>query len=148
MHSRPVHVAVTALFAVTLAAGVTNGCAAGTRSRDAATSGTGGAGIVASTASGTGGMGSAWSASTSSQSGSTGSIRFPEGGSDEPPPPNPCGTQCGPTELCDPAHLGLDDNCNGEVDEGCTCNPGQAHWCFKGDPSYHGHPGCYDGSET
>jgi hypothetical protein len=59
-----------------------------------------------------------------------------------------CGSQCGPVELCDPAHLGLDDNCNGEVDEGCPCNPGELHWCFAGDPKYHGVPGCYDGTEA
>lgn len=61
---------------------------------------------------------------------------------------NPCGSQCGPKELCDTAHLGLDDNCNGLVDETCACTPGQVHWCFQGDPSYHNAPGCFDGTET
>jgi hypothetical protein len=61
---------------------------------------------------------------------------------------NPCGTKCGPVELCDPAHIGLDDNCNGMVDEGCPCTPGTVHWCFKGDPSYHLKLGCFDGVET
>jgi hypothetical protein len=61
---------------------------------------------------------------------------------------NPCGTKCGSIELCDPAHIGTDDNCNGLVDEGCTCAPGAVHWCFKGDPSYHNQPGCFDGLET
>ncbi len=60
---------------------------------------------------------------------------------------NPCGTKCGPKELCDPEHLGLDDNCDGQVDEGCGCSAGQAHFCFKGDPSYHNAPGCFDGTE-
>jgi hypothetical protein len=50
-------------------------------------------------------------------------------------------------ELCDVDHLGLDDNCNGIVDEGCPCNGGQAHSCFKGDPSYLNAPGCYPGTE-
>jgi hypothetical protein len=50
-------------------------------------------------------------------------------------------------ELCDLAHLGLDDNCDGQVDEGCPCEIGQAHACFKGDPALHGAPGCFDGTE-
>jgi hypothetical protein len=57
-------------------------------------------------------------------------------------------SECKPAELCDPAHLGFDDNCNGLVDEGCTCSPGSVHWCFKGEPSYRGTPGCFDGTET
>jgi hypothetical protein len=61
---------------------------------------------------------------------------------------DPCGSRCGPTELCDPAHLGSDDNCNGQVDEGCACSPGAVHWCFAGDPSYRHAPGCFDGTET
>jgi hypothetical protein len=59
---------------------------------------------------------------------------------------NPCGTECIDTELCDGANEGLDDNCNGEVDEGCPCSPGQATDCFKGDPSYRSAPGCFPGS--
>src|SRR5690242_11925985 len=27
---------------------------------------------------------------------------------------NPCGTECGPEELCDVGHLGLDDDCDGQ----------------------------------
>ena len=30
---------------------------------------------------------------------------------------NPCGTACGPKELCTATHLGLDDDCDGEIDE-------------------------------
>jgi hypothetical protein len=61
--------------------------------------------------------------------------------------PNACGSKCGPVELCDEAHLGLDDDCDGQVDEGCTCEIGTAHFCFAGDPSYHELPGCFDGVE-
>ncbi|AKT39689.1 hypothetical protein [Chondromyces crocatus] len=70
-----------------------------------------------------------------------------DGGTDAAPDVfvNPCGTECGPVELCDPDHLGLDDNCNGVVDEGCACVSGQANFCFKGDPSFRGSPGCFDG---
>lgn len=59
---------------------------------------------------------------------------------------NPCGTECGPQELCDGVHAGLDDNCNGQVDEGCPCTPGQATDCFKGDPSYRQAEGCFPGT--
>lgn len=79
-----------------------------------------------------------------------GIIIIPDAGSDAPPdvPMNPCGTECGPEELCDQAHTGLDDNCNGEVDEGCPCSGGQASFCFKGDPSYRNTPGCFDGTQS
>ncbi|APR77062.1 Hypothetical protein A7982_02409 [Minicystis rosea] len=50
-------------------------------------------------------------------------------------------------ELCDLAHLGIDDNCNGQVDEGCPCIPGQAHACFMGDAIHRHDPGCFDGTE-
>ena len=60
---------------------------------------------------------------------------------------NPCASSCGPAELCDPAHIGLDDNCDGRVDEDCACEPGSVHWCFKGDPAYRGTSGCHDGVE-
>lgn len=62
-------------------------------------------------------------------------------------PVNPCGSECGPTELCDGVHLGLDDDCDGLVDEVCSCQSGQAHACFKGDPSFHNAEGCFDGTE-
>jgi hypothetical protein len=60
--------------------------------------------------------------------------------------PNPCGTKCGAEELCDGINKGLDDNCDGEVDEGCACKGGQASSCFKGDPSYLNDPGCNPGT--
>ena len=59
---------------------------------------------------------------------------------------NPCGTKCGDAELCDPDHIGTDDNCNGQVDETCSCSAGSAHSCFKGDPSYIGSAGCFPGT--
>ncbi|MBI4957395.1 MAG: hypothetical protein HY908_35630 [Myxococcales bacterium] len=61
---------------------------------------------------------------------------------------NPCGSACGPTELCDPAHLGTDDDCNGTVDEGCPCQAGASHWCFAGDASFLNQPGsgCFPGT--
>lgn len=59
-----------------------------------------------------------------------------------------CTPGCGAVELCDPAHAGSDDNCNGQVDEGCPCVPGLITGCFKGDPSYRNAAGCYDGIAT
>ncbi|MFO0547822.1 MAG: hypothetical protein U0271_05515 [Polyangiaceae bacterium] len=61
---------------------------------------------------------------------------------------NPCGTGCGPDELCDGVHRGLDDDCDGEVDEGCPCGAGEASSCFKGDSSFlsAGNPGCHAGT--
>ena len=59
---------------------------------------------------------------------------------------NPCGTECGDTELCDDAAVALDENCDGQVDEGCPCTSGTARACFKGDPSYLGADGCNPGT--
>jgi len=46
----------------------------------------------------------------------------------------PVADNCLATEVCD---NGLDDNCNGKVDEaeaGCTCIPGEVQQCFLGPP--------------
>ncbi len=59
---------------------------------------------------------------------------------------NPCGSECGPEEICDGAGKGLDNDCDGEVDEGCPCNQGETSSCFKGDPSYEDAAGCFPGS--
>jgi hypothetical protein len=129
---RGAHVALTALIAVVWATAMVNGCSA--------TSGTGPLG--------TGGL----DAGTKSDGGTGGGIDLGDGGDagdaiDESIV-NPCGSKCGPMELCDEPHIGLDDNCNYVVDEGCPCTPGAVHWCFKGDPSFRNTPGCYDGSMT
>lgn len=56
-----------------------------------------------------------------------------------------CAVQCGNAELCGGPSAGIDDDCDGQVDEGCPCVPGTAHACFAGDPSYRGTTGCHDG---
>jgi hypothetical protein len=61
---------------------------------------------------------------------------------------NPCGSECGPTERCDGSGQGLDDDCDGEVDEGCPCSANQALACFRGDPAYQDFPGCFPGTMT
>lgn len=100
-------------------------------------------------AGGEGGQTGTSSSSSSGTSGDGGLFNIGDAGSDAPPDVamNPCGTKCGPMELCDEDHLGLDDDCDGETDEDCPCSAGQAHFCFKGDPSYRGTPGCFDGVE-
>lgn len=100
--------------------------------------------------SGTGGAGGNTGAGGNSSSGFAGGLIVPDAGSDDASPDvfiNPCGSQCGPKELCDEQNLGLDDDCDGLVDEDCSCSAGQVHWCFRGDPSYHGAQGCFDGTE-
>jgi hypothetical protein len=57
---------------------------------------------------------------------------------------------CGPVELCGPNNSGngLDDNCNGQVDEGCGCTPGAVQPCFLGPPGKHKVGACTDGTQT
>jgi hypothetical protein len=66
--------------------------------------------------------------------------------------PNPIAANagCQPTEDCGPAGKGngLDDNCNGVVDEGCGCTPGAVEKCFLGPPGKHNIGACTDGSAT
>lgn len=62
-------------------------------------------------------------------------------------PQNPCGSGCGNKELCDGIYAGLDDDCDGQVDEGCMCHTGAAQSCFKGDPVFLNDPGCFAGTQ-
>jgi len=97
-------------------------------------SGTGGGSSSTSTGMG-GGGGMTFTTATGGQGG--------EGGI----PINPCDSECGDTELCDSQGLALDDDCDGQVDEECTCVSGSAQACFKGDPSYKNHDGCHPGTQ-
>jgi len=63
-------------------------------------------------------------------------------------PVNPCSPGCGPMELCgDGDGNGLDDNCDGHVDEGCVCEPGTSRVCFAGPPDRRDIGACADGVE-
>ena len=43
---------------------------------------------------------------------------------------------------------GLDDDCDGKVDEGCDCAPGQTQACFLGPKNYRNKGTCQDGVQT
>jgi hypothetical protein len=146
MRRRRTNVALVLTCAAIGGVGLANGCSATPGNNQFTTS---------SSSSGAGGTGTGGAMSSSSGSGGMGgmgiTIHPGSGGGGGTGTGgtiiNPCGTACGPVELCDPEHLGLDDNCDGLVDETCPCQAGQAHACFKGDPSYHNAPGCFDGTE-
>ncbi len=54
------------------------------------------------------------------------------------------GADCAASELCN----GLDDDCNGEVDEGCNCILGDTQSCWSGDPELVGIGSCTAGTQT
>jgi hypothetical protein len=66
------------------------------------------------------------------------------------PNPIPSNAGCKGAEDCgsDGSGNGLDDNCNGVVDEGCACRPGSVEKCFLGAPGRRGVGGCTDGNAT
>jgi len=43
---------------------------------------------------------------------------------------------------------GMDDDCDGEIDEGCTCNVGDTQPCFSGKPKQRGVGICSDGIQN
>ena len=57
----------------------------------------------------------------------------------------PVGSGCGVAEICG---NGLDDDCNGAVDDGCACQPGSVQSCFNGFPGRRNVGVCNDGSQT
>ncbi len=48
------------------------------------------------------------------------------------------------TETCD----GVDNNCNGQTDEGCNCINGQTQSCYTGDPATKNVGPCHGGTQT
>jgi hypothetical protein len=75
---------------------------------------------------------------------------------DVPPPVDPCGPAvCGPTERCGPTNdgglgsgNGVDDDCDGRVDEGCLCQQGAMRACFAGPSDRRNVGRCRDGAMT
>jgi hypothetical protein len=61
------------------------------------------------------------------------------------PCPNPIPMGCGTIENCG---NGLDDDCNGQVDEGCTCVTGEVQPCFYGPPGRVDIGACTRGTQT
>ncbi len=59
----------------------------------------------------------------------------------------PCTVACGDTELCGDTGdgNGFDDDCDGAVDEDCTCTIGTTRACFLGPPDRRGIGVCADG---
>ena len=43
---------------------------------------------------------------------------------------------------------GMDDDCDGTIDEGCPCNLGDTQACFSGKPAQRGVGTCHDGIQT
>lgn len=95
----------------------------------------GGGDSTSSTANGASGPGTGGSSGTFTGSGGMGG----QGGTIT----NPCGSECGPEEICGD---GLDNNCDNQADEGCPCSGGQSSSCFLGEPSYVSAPGCFPGT--
>jgi hypothetical protein len=48
----------------------------------------------------------------------------------------------------EPQCNGLDDDCDGSVDEGCPCSAGDVQPCFLGPPARRGVGACVDGTQT
>lgn len=112
-----------------------SGVGGGAGGSDVNPTGSGGSSSTGSSSTGSSSTGSSSSSSSTSSSSSSGS-----GGSGP-------GT-CGPTELCGGVNRGRDNDCDGVVDEGCSCVPGQAQGCFKGDPARVNSPGCFEGTQV
>jgi hypothetical protein len=64
--------------------------------------------------------------------------------------PIPANAGCKAAEDCgsDGSGNGLDDDCNGMVDETCACRPGAVEKCFLGPPGRRNVGGCTDGNAT
>ncbi|MCC7540861.1 MAG: hypothetical protein IT379_31880 [Deltaproteobacteria bacterium] len=68
-----------------------------------------------------------------------------DAGRDMAMPPGRCEMEiCGATG----GGNGLDDDCDGAVDEDCACIPGEVRSCFRGDPATRGVGVCRDGMMT
>jgi hypothetical protein len=146
---RRAHPYVLVFFAAASGSAIVASCSATSQPNDFTSASSSGDASSGAGLGGAGMGGAGMGGTTSVGSGDGGGFVVPDAGMEDAPADvfvNPCGTACGPVERCDEDHVGLDDDCDGEVDEICSCNAGQAHFCFKGDPSFHGINGCFDGT--
>ena len=58
---------------------------------------------------------------------------------------HPVDDMCQGAEIC---NNGTDDNCNGQIDEGCLCTAGAVQPCFNGPPGRRHVGACVDGQQT
>jgi len=58
---------------------------------------------------------------------------------------NPVVDGCGGPDTC---NNGFDEDCDGNVDEGCTCQSGAVQSCFRGPPGRRNVGACVDGQQT
>jgi len=140
MKLRTTLLTTTGLAIAALGLGLAHGCSASNTNSELPSGGstatTGGAGGAGGSLFGGGGAGGAILTGGAAGTGGSG------GGVVDP-----CASECGPAELCDGIHAGLDDNCDGQVDEDCSCVTGMMQSCFKGEPAYRDKPGCFPGSQ-
>src|SRR5262245_22262775 len=66
------------------------------------------------------------------------------------PSPLPENIGCQSSEDCGSSASGngLDDDCNGMVDDTCSCTPGAVQRCFSGPPGKRNIGACTDGTQT
>ena len=67
--------------------------------------------------------------------------------SDTPDVPLVCTSARDACEAAERCGNGLDDDCNGRVDEGCACTPGAVQTCFAGPPGRRNVGACRDGAQ-